>query len=120
MENTLFTKENKAQIYPIDNREKEFPLSPELLDKSPNLRKRDNKSVNYEQIQIRKKPANLLAVLYSLIRIVNTLKFRTKFRNLKNIDDEQVKFVCDCSYFPEKKQKDLSLKRYFEKKVIFF
>jgi len=73
-----------------------------------------------EQVQINPKPLNFLGLIFNLIRIANVFRFRTKFRSTKYIDDDKLTLLNDCSFYPEKKQKDFTLKRYVEKNVIFF
>lgn len=64
-------------------------------------------------------PLNLLNQIRVLIRAAKMLRFRTKFRNLKYVNVEQIKLIDDISYFPEKPQKLKYIKRFTEKNVIF-
>lgn len=64
-------------------------------------------------------PLNLLNQIRVLLRAAKMLRFRTKFRNLKYVNVEQIKLIDDISYFPEKPQKIKYIKRFTEKNVIF-
>lgn len=63
---------------------------------------------------------NMLNQIRVLIKAANILRFRTKFRNLKYINENQAALLFDKSYFPEKQQKIYFLRRFTEKNVIFF
>ena len=119
----LTTNSNNGVNSPINgNDQKDSFLSPVPIFNldSPCLNVRPSRQktvVVTEQVQITQKPLNFLGLLYNLIRIVNVFRFRTRFRSAKYVNDERLKLMNDCSYYPEKKQKKSTLKRFVEKNV---
>ena len=71
-----------------------------------------------DQKSKRSAPINLLNHIKVLIRAANILRFRTKFRGLSFINEEQVGLIDDQCYFPGRMQRDYFLKRFTEKNVI--
>lgn len=64
-------------------------------------------------------PINLLNQIRILIKAANIFRFRTKFRNMKFLKEDQAKLFFDQAYFPEPSQKQYFLKRFTEKNVNF-
>ena len=131
-------RKSKFQVFPLTNNSNNGATSPingndqkdSFLSPVPvfnldspclNIRTSRQKTVVVtEQVQISQKPLNFLGLLYNLIRIVNVFRFRTKFRSAKYVNNERLKLMNDCSYYPEKKQNKSTLKRFVEKNVLFY
>jgi len=62
-------------------------------------------------------PINLLNHIRILIKAANILRFRTKFRDLRFINEKQIGLINDESNFQGKLQKNYFLKRFTEKNV---
>ena len=63
------------------------------------------------------KPVNLLSHFLYILKAANVFIFRSRFRTMKFLKKDQVDFIHDVAYFPEKKQKNWFLKRFTEKNV---
>lgn len=119
-------KEDKIfKIHPIlmaeneKNNDETMEMNIFNLD-SPNIRKRRDKSLTPAEPLKNYRKWNFFMILHILIKAINNLRFRTSFRPLKCNYEEGLKLLNDFSYYPDKKQKDLSLMKYVEKNVNFF
>lgn len=62
---------------------------------------------------------NFLNHIRLIVKAVNVLRFRSSRRNLKGLKENQIEWIGDETFFPQKKQKIYFLKRYTETNVKF-
>ena len=66
------------------------------------------------------KPINFLNHIRLIVKAVNVLRFRSSRRGLKGLKENQIEWIGDDTFFPQKKQKIYFLKRYTETNVNFY
>lgn len=104
------------KIFPVENNK----VTPYVPSESPNVRRRRDKSVQSVQVEGIKtqKKLHFFLLFNFLIKVLNTLRLRTKFRPLKSDNEDKMKFLNDPVYFPKKKQSYFSIRKYAEKNVL--
>lgn len=102
------------QILPFSNFKRYFSKT----SKKPlNERQRFHRKPRKSHISLASKFINQLKLL---LKIRDNLRFRTKFRNLRLISENQIEMMNDKAFFSEKKQMNNFVKRSItEKNVIF-
>ena len=101
-----------------------YPKSPKSSKKNLMEDKEHQKSLREKSettdIVPNLKPINLLNHIRLIIKAARKLRFRSSCRDFKGLKENQLEFINDEVFFPEKNQRNYSLKRYSEANVLFF